>query len=166
MHPKAITMTEGMFGPGVYGFFGEFRWLSNFEPALIYIGDRMFKSTEHYYQACKSRDPKIFDQIADAETCGLAKKFGQSVSRGGLITPDNYDSEWDHPLHPRKDIVMMQALEAKYRIPVYGEKLQRLKGLYLEETNWWKDTYWGVCEGKGLNKLGLFTMKVRDNGIS
>lgn len=24
---------------------------------------------------------------------------------------------------------------------------------YLEETNTWHDTYWGVCNGKGLNNL-------------
>lgn len=33
---------------------------------------------------------------------------------------------------------------------------------YLEETNTWGDTYWGVCEGKGLNMLGKTLMQVRD----
>ena len=35
------------------------------------------------------------------------------------------------------------------------------KGKILIEGNWWKDTYWGVCDGKGQNKLGELLMKVR-----
>ena len=33
---------------------------------------------------------------------------------------------------------------------------------YLEEGNTWYDTYWGVCNGKGKNKLGKILMQVRE----
>ena len=33
---------------------------------------------------------------------------------------------------------------------------------YLEEGNTWHDTYWGVCNGKGKNKLGKILMQVRE----
>ena len=33
---------------------------------------------------------------------------------------------------------------------------------YLEETNHWKDTYYGVCDGVGKNVLGKILMSVRN----
>jgi len=33
----------------------------------------------------------------------------------------------------------------------------------LIEGNTWNDRYWGVCDGKGLNKLGGILERVRDN---
>ena len=33
----------------------------------------------------------------------------------------------------------------------------------LIEGNTWNDHYWGVCDGKGLNKLGGILERVRDN---
>lgn len=33
---------------------------------------------------------------------------------------------------------------------------------YIEETNWWGDIYWGVCNGKGENNLGKILMNVRE----
>ena len=30
------------------------------------------------------------------------------------------------------------------------------------EENYWGDTFWGVCRGKGQNHLGKILMKVRD----
>ena len=33
---------------------------------------------------------------------------------------------------------------------------------YLEETNWWGDTYWGFFQGAGQNVLGRLLMETRD----
>ena len=33
------------------------------------------------------------------------------------------------------------------------------------EENVWNDTYWGVCRGRGLNKLGEILMVVRNKII-
>ena len=40
-------------------------------------------------------------------------------------------------------------------------KLLETGGKYLEETNWWNDQFWGVCNGKGENTLGKVLMKIR-----
>jgi len=40
------------------------------------------------------------------------------------------------------------------RLVATGEK-------FLEETNWWNDTYWGVYQGKGKNMLGQILMETR-----
>ena len=45
------------------------------------------------------------------------------------------------------------------------EKLVATGNAELIEGNWWKDTYWGVCEGIGENKLGKILMQVRKECI-
>ena len=42
------------------------------------------------------------------------------------------------------------------------EKLLATGDAYLEETNHWHDTFWGVCKGKGQNHLGKILMEVRE----
>jgi predicted NAD-dependent protein-ADP-ribosyltransferase YbiA (DUF1768 family) len=32
---------------------------------------------------------------------------------------------------------------------------------HIEEGNWWNDTFWGVCRGKGHNNLGKLIMQIR-----
>ena len=40
-------------------------------------------------------------------------------------------------------------------------KLEDTNGKELIEGNPWKDTLWGVCEGKGRNILGIILMEIR-----
>lgn len=50
--------------------------------------------------------------------------------------------------------------------PELYQKLQNTGNKYLEETNYWEDTYWGVHkteakeEGVGENNLGKLLMKI------
>ena len=55
------------------------------------------------------------------------------------------------------------ALQAKFKNVTEQEMLLETGDAYLEETNYWKDTYWGKCNGVGLNNLGEMLMKIRDN---
>ena len=48
-----------------------------------------------------------------------------------------------------------------YRNIDLRNKLMETGNRYLEETNHWKDRYWGVCDGKGENNLGKILMSVR-----
>jgi ribA/ribD-fused uncharacterized protein len=63
-----------------------------------------------------------------------------------------------------KDMVMFDILKHKF---VQSANLYMLLdssgNKYLEETNDWHDTYWGVCNGVGQNKLGRALMEVRDS---
>ena len=45
------------------------------------------------------------------------------------------------------------------------EKLIATGNAELIEGNWWKDTYWGVCDGIGENKLGKILMQIRKECI-
>ena len=46
------------------------------------------------------------------------------------------------------------------------EMLLETKGKYLEETNWWGDKFWGVCNNTGQNQLGQLLMAIRDEELS
>ena len=80
---------------------------------------------------------------------GKAKKAGREII---------CRSDWKEI----KDSVMELALRIKFQNKVLCEKLLNTGNSELVEGNWWGDTYWGVCEGKGENRLGKILMKIRD----
>ena len=45
--------------------------------------------------------------------------------------------------------------------PELAAKLIATGDALLVEGNWWHDTFFGVCDGKGENHLGLILMRVR-----
>ncbi len=47
------------------------------------------------------------------------------------------------------------------RHPEPKDKLLGTGSKYLEETNWWNDTYCGVCKGTGENHLGRILTRIR-----
>lgn len=132
----------------IKGFFGEYRWLSNFELCdIIYRGEK-FTSSEAAFQAAKckySEDFKKFTNLSPSES----KKLGRSID---LI--DNWDNI--------KESIMKEILLYKFtHNENLREKLIQTGNKFLEETNWWNDTYWGVCKGKGQNRLGKILMDIR-----
>jgi predicted NAD-dependent protein-ADP-ribosyltransferase YbiA (DUF1768 family) len=54
------------------------------------------------------------------------------------------------------DLVMQ-----KFSIPELSKMLLSTGNKYIEETNTWGDTYWGVCNGVGENNLGKILMSIR-----
>jgi predicted NAD-dependent protein-ADP-ribosyltransferase YbiA (DUF1768 family) len=44
----------------IQGFFGEYRWLSNFWPVKIHFEEKTYPSVEHAYQAAKCLYSKIY----------------------------------------------------------------------------------------------------------
>jgi len=63
----------------ISGFFGEYRWLSNFH--LCDVVDKngcVWRSSEHAYQAMKFTSQKMQQKICDAKTAAEAKKLGRS----------------------------------------------------------------------------------------
>lgn len=134
---------------GIYGFFAEYRWLSNFHLDTVNFQMIDFASGEHAYQAAKTADEEVKMLFTLLDTPRKAKNFGQEVE----LIPN-----WDM----LKKSYMFAVLVAKYKNPALQEKLLNTGSLYLEETNYWKDTFWGVCDGVGQNNLGKLTMRVRD----
>lgn len=138
---------------GIFGFFGGTRYLSNFEPCLIRIGDRVFKNSEAAYMAEKTNDEAQKDHLQHL-TGPEAKKYGQTVT-----LRDNWDSVKYDAMKKVVKAKFTQNHNLRLQLLITGDK-------YLEETNWWKDRYWGVWDGIGLNCLGTILMEVRSELIA
>ena len=128
-------------------FRGEYWFLSNMYPCRIFFGE-VYQCAEAAFQAMKCVDPN--ERLAFCSMDGkTAKRFGRQVK---------LRSDWDQI----KDNVMLEVLKAKFlQNPELLKKLKRTTGI-IKEDNTWGDTYWGVCNGKGANKLGELLMIIRD----
>lgn len=135
---------------GIHGFFGPFRFLSNFHFVNIEWNGVTFPTTEHAYQAAKSDDPEVWKFFASLAKPAEARKLGQEIK----LHP-----EW----HDRiKFEVMYDLTQQKYAKDPLRQMLLDTGELYLEETNHWGDVIWGVWNGVGQNALGHTLMMVRD----
>ena len=138
----------------VKGFFGEYRFLSNFWPAIIKLDGVEYASVELAYQAAKwkteSRD--FFSKCTELE----------SIDYNRNNNPDGYSVEaWDSI----KLAIMGNLIEQKFNPKVNQENYQKLQNtgnIHLEEMNWWGDLFWGTNNnGEGENNLGKLLMRVR-----
>lgn len=141
-------------GP-ILGFEGEYRWLSNFwfAPQLLDTGGEGlaidFQFNEKWYMVHKTLIPDEAQKIMAAKSPGECKRVGKTVT---------LRTDWDEV----KDGVMLEGLRMKFgQNADLRAKLIATGTRYLEETNTWNDTYWGVCNGVGRNMLGILLMQVR-----
>lgn len=130
-------------------FSGEFSFLSNFHYSPFKWKTVNVPTVEHAYQAEKAINEVDFMAIICAHSPAKAKQIGKSIKR----RPD-----WELI----KDGIMLKCLRLKFAIPEFREKLLNTGDRMLIEGNWWGDTYWGVCRGEGLNRLGTLLMNLRE----
>jgi ribA/ribD-fused uncharacterized protein len=145
---------------GIYGFFKDYRFLSNYHPCEILVDGIIYPSSEHAYMAYKTDDFTQKTQISLMEKPSDAKKLGQ------LIT---LRKDWEY----YRVAAMLNCLHLKFQNSELADMLCATGGKYLEETNWWQDKFWGVykstdswtgdVEQGGLNMLGKCLMIVRSN---
>lgn len=131
----------------IKGFQGQYRFLSNFWPAEVVLDGIKYPSVEHAYQAAKTYP----EERAPFETGtpGGAKRLGKIVR---MIPGFEF----------KKISIMHNLVRAKFlNHKDLGDMLLATGNSYLEETNEWKDTFWGVCRGEGSNFLGFILMMVR-----
>lgn len=141
----------------VYGFFGLFRFLSNFELCYVPYDGRVYKSTEAAYMSAKV-DPDSPNAAAYKDALAApdlkpsdAKKLGRQLTE--------LREGWDD----MRLQVMYEVNLSKYQDnPHLREKLLVTEDLELVEANWWNDTFWGECNGIGENNLGKTLMRIRD----
>lgn len=134
---------------GIYGFFGPFRFLSNFHFKKVVYDGEIYRTTEHAYQAAKTLDLDHRRVIQSVEQPRDARRLGQEV----VIRPGWYEGI--------RDDTMAEVSFQKYGDGQEQIWLLNTGDMYLEETNTWKDIYWGVCNGIGENKLGRLLMDIR-----
>lgn len=137
----------------IAGFFGPNRFLSNFVPVKIRFAGLLYPTVEHAYVAAKTLDPQKQRFITHIEFPGEAKQYGKRL----VLRPD-----WDTV----KFDIMREFLIQKFTQEPYQSKLLATGNAYLEETNSWGDTIWGVCNGVGENNLGKLLMKIRQGLVT
>lgn len=129
-------------------FSGEYRFLSNFYPAEVELDGVKYPTVEHAFQAAKTNVAVERGLIREAKTPGRAKFLGRRVT---LI------EGWDAA---RVD-VMRKLLIQKFSGKVLRAELLSTGEAELVEGNYWNDTFWGVCKGRGENRLGKLLMEIR-----
>jgi len=136
----------------IFGFFGPYRFLSNFYVCAVHVFGFSWNSSEHAYQAVKTIDVLEIQKVRDAKTPGEAKKLGKTLT----IRPD-----WNDV----RDRYMFEIVRAKFAQNAEIRSLLFATGnKNLVEANDWGDTYWGCEEVSryGKNHLGRILVFVRD----
>lgn len=130
-------------------FDGDYAFLSNFYECPVEFADLKFGSSEAAFQAMKTplrNEQYLFVDARPRE----AKIMGRSI---GLR------ANWEQI----KDTFMYLIVLAKFTQNADLRKQLLATGdEELVEGNYWHDTYWGVCDGVGQNKLGKILMRVRE----
>ena len=136
----------------IKGFFGEYRYLSNFHLSDLCLNGIIYPSSENAYQSFKviEQDRLQFSSVSPSESKKIWKHLRLKYN----------GSKWDNEI---KYNVMFFVLMCKFtQNEDLKEKLIKTRDKYLEETNWWQDYYWGVCYNMGDNNLGKQLMFIRE----
>ncbi len=138
-----------LFSKAIVSFSGDHAFLSNFYSAPVEYNGCTYKTSEHAYQAAKTVFGYDHDRIAGTRTPGNAKREGRKIQ---------CRMDWEEV----KFDIMGEIVYAKFlQNEDLKEKLLATGNAFLVEGNNWGDTFWGVCEGEGLNVLGTILMVCR-----
>ena len=135
-------------------FIEKYEFLSNFFPCTVsvIIEDEVviFRNAEAAFQAQKnSKLAKKFMLLTGYE----AKKLGKQLPLDMPL------EEWNTK---QRYFAMAKALYSKFSDPQLFTKLKNITEEIVED-NYWNDTFWGRCKGKGKNILGRMLMCIRDS---
>lgn len=140
-------------GVAIYGFYDEYRYLSNFHVCEVKLDGKLYMSSEAAFMAEKTFNEYEKLWFVGDVTPSKAKRLGKEVT----LRPD-----WEY----YRVAAMMKVLIAKFtqNQDLY-DLLVSTDKYYLEETNNWKDEFWGVdfSSKVGYNMLGKCLMAVRDS---
>ncbi len=131
----------------------EYAWLSNFEPCSIVLDGITYPSVEHAYMSAKSNDVRWYLKCTDESISpGTIKKMSKHI-----LVVHNWDAI--------KVEVMRECLNQKFRQEPFKTMLLETGDTYIQEGNFWGDTFWGVDLNSktGENRLGKMIMEIREN---
>lgn len=132
----------------IESFRGEYYFLSNFSEYPVTYDGITFRNNEAAFQAMKVTDHEQRKSFAHLDP-SAAKKLGRHV---------DLRSDWEEV----KQAHMYEIVKAKFtQHPKLKAQLIATEGAILIEGNTWGDTIWGMCNGRGQNKLGNILMRVR-----
>lgn len=152
---EEVIMKNGLSKDEIAEFTGEYRFLSNFYPAIVIMDGEPYPSIENAYQAAKTLDPELRKPFREDITAAKAKKMGQKLE---------LRADWEEvKLGIMKELVM-----DKFGHFGLQEKLLATGNVTLIEGNNWHDRFFGVCSCErcknrgGKNHLGQILMEVRE----
>jgi len=152
---KIQTYNKGQHGPLViYGFFGPFRFLSNFHVVSIPYEGLVYPSTEAAYMSGKTHNQLTKKALANTKTPSEAKRIGRALE----LREDWYDIR----IQVMEEVNTIKYCQDTKESKQLREMLKATAPAVLVEANWWKDTFWGECNGVGENNLGKVLMRIRD----
>jgi ribA/ribD-fused uncharacterized protein len=137
-------------------FRGKYFFLSNIYPVTIrrvFNGYEIkYPSLENAFQAEKTNSLDERTEISKMKPL-KARAYGKRIRLG-----KNSLIDWDE----KKLAIMEDLIRQKFsENSELRELLISTGDEYIEEGNYWGDTFWGTCGGKGKNHLGKILMKVR-----
>jgi ribA/ribD-fused uncharacterized protein len=134
----------------IESFSGPFANFSNFAPCEVELWKRVYPSVEHAYQSAKNNGEEWKKFCQSDVTAGKVKQATKHVV---LI------KEWEDI----KVQLMRNLVWQKFNKEPFRTLLLSTNDSYIQEGNWWGDTFWGVNlkTGFGKNVLGYILMEIR-----
>ena len=132
----------------ILGFQGQYRFLSNFYPCRVDFEERSYLSSEAAYQASK------FSEEVRQDFSSIDARKARTLGKTLLGIRSNWEE--------MKLNVMYRILRVKFSKEPMRSRLLGTGDACLEETNYWRDIFWGIYNGSGENHLGRLLMVVRD----
>ena len=124
-------------------------YLSNFYESKVIYKKLAYRNAEAAFQSMKTIDPVLRGKFVDL-TGSEAKFLGKRIK---------LRDDWDDI----KLRVMYEIVNAKFaQNPTITKWLVDTNDEVIVEGNTWGDTFWGVCNGKGQNHLGIILMAIRE----
>lgn len=144
---RQVKLYPQCSGEPIIYFEFENKFLSNFYSSPISLRGYSFANGESAFQGFKDMNRiHEFKNILPS----TAKSLGRKVS----LREDWEDIKYD---------LMKEVVFEKFsKNPALKEKLLATESRLLVEGNWWKDSTWGVSNGRGENHLGRILMEVRE----
>lgn len=138
----------------IYGFFGPFRFLSNFHVVQIPYKGLVYPSTEAAYMSGKTDNLLTKTALANSKTPSDAKRIGRALE---------LREDWnDIRIQVMEEVNLIKYTQDTLESKQLREMLLVTNPCTLVEANWWNDTFWGECNGVGENNLGKTLMRIRD----
>ena len=133
----------------ILGFFGEYRFLSNFHLCPVFFEGKRYPSTENAYMAAKTLDLQEREQFED-----ISPKDARALGRKIQLRPD-----WEEVKY---GVMASVCFDKFFRNAKLRSKLLATGDARLSERNHWSDKVWGTDEeGNGKNALGKILMDIR-----
>ena len=135
-----------------YSIHGEYAPFSNFSHHSLKLKNKVWKTSEHYFQAQKFAGTNLESQVRNCKGASDAARMGRDKN-------NPLRSDWESV----KDNIMREAVLAKFSQNQDLKKLLLSTGTeqLVEHTE--KDKYWADGgNGQGKNMLGLILMEIRN----